>query len=74
MHNFHLSPEGSGWKLTSEESLITVQNFDNKEEAIRVSAGFLRGHGGSLRIHGADGRFEEERTYPRAADPGDTPG
>jgi hypothetical protein len=28
----------------------------------------------SLYICGADGKFQEERTYPRAADPRETPG
>ena len=28
----------------------------------------------SLRIHGKDGRIQEERTYPRAADPSSTKG
>ena len=28
----------------------------------------------SLRIHGRDGRIEEERTYPRAADPASSKG
>ncbi len=29
---------------------------------------------GSLRIHRADGTIEEERTYPRTADPVKSPG
>ena len=28
----------------------------------------------SLRIHGRDGRIQEERTYPRAADPASSKG
>ena len=74
MKNYHLSPDGDAWKLTSEDGTVTVQNFDTKEEAVASCAAFMQERTGSLKIHRADGSFEEERTYPRAADPVETKG
>jgi len=74
MKNYHLSPDGDAWKLTSADGAITVQNFDTKEEAIASCTAFMQERTGSLKIHRADGSFEEERTYPRSADPVETKG
>ena len=30
---------------------------------------YMNNHGGSLKIHKTDGKFQEERTYPRKKDP-----
>jgi hypothetical protein len=41
-----------------------------KDDAIRETrAAALRIGGASVRIHTKDGRIQEERTYPRSADP-----
>jgi hypothetical protein len=70
MRNFHLTKDGEGWIL-KEEGGREVKSFtSDKQEAIRESATFIESSGeGSLKIHTEDGRFEEERTYPRSADP-----
>lgn len=74
MQNFHLSPDTNGWKLSSEGGELIVENFDTKEEAIEACSQFMGHRIGSLKIHRADGTFEEERTYPRAMDPVRSPG
>jgi hypothetical protein len=74
METYHLVPEGQLWKLRKEGADRAAFTFDDKEDAITRSVDFMREHGGSLRIHKHDGTFEEERTYPRNADPRRSPG
>jgi hypothetical protein len=42
-----------------------------KAEAVKRTADYAKasGQGMSVRIHKADGKIDEERTYPRASDP-----
>jgi hypothetical protein len=74
MQNYHLAPEGNYWKLTREGSDAVIGRFETKAEAVESSTRFLHDREGSLKIHRADGGIEEERTYPRAADPARSPG
>lgn len=74
MHNYHLTHDDGQWKLKKEDADRATKVFDNKEEAVKESAEFMRDHGGSLKIHKQDGTFQEERTYPRSADPRDSKG
>lgn len=69
MQTYHLVPSGQKWTLTREGGGAPVGLFDNKTEAMQSSTEFLRDREGSLKIHTADGAIEEERTYPRSADP-----
>lgn len=71
MRNYHLTKDGDNWKLQRENTSRATANFasSNKEEAIRKSAELLSGSNSSLKIHKTDGRIQEERTYPRSADP-----
>ena len=68
MQNFHLSPDGDVWKLTTEDGRLTIDDFDSRKEALEASSAFMDRRTGSLKIHKADGTFDEERTYPRARD------
>ena len=77
MQNYHLSPHGDGWKLTSEGSQRPLDIFKTKAEGVASCEEIIseRDHGkGSVKIHRADGTIEEERTYPRSADPVESPG
>ncbi|UII27402.1 DUF2188 domain-containing protein [Fulvivirga maritima] len=76
MENYHLTKEGDHWNLTKEGNSRASKSFEtNKEEAIKSSASYVNSHGGgSLKIHKLNGQIEEERTYPRSADPTDSPG
>lgn len=74
MNRYDLTRKNGQWQLVQQgtgEPLVTSQN---KEEALRQSMELVRERTGSLRIHKEDGTFEEERTYPRAADPRQSPG
>ncbi|TXJ24958.1 MAG: DUF2188 domain-containing protein [Chitinophagaceae bacterium] len=71
MNNYHLVNDDGDWKLKKENAGRTSINLDglNKEEAIKKSATHLANTGSSLKIHKVDGKIQEERTYPRSADP-----
>jgi len=74
MKNYHLTPQEGRWKLTMEARENPLGEWDTKEEAVEKSTRVVEGNTGSLKIHLADGTIEEERTYPRAADPVETKG
>jgi hypothetical protein len=58
------------WELKKEGSSDTVKTFSTKAAALK--GGVLEkavGGRGSVRIRKRDGKIQEERTYPRSADP-----
>lgn len=58
------------WQLKREGSGAVLKTFATKAQATR--GGVLErsaGPRGSVRIKTKDGKIQEERTYPRAADP-----
>ncbi len=61
----------SKWQLTNDVTNKVVKQFGTKAQA--TSGGVLKRAvgptGGSVKIQKIDGRFQEERTYPRKADP-----
>lgn len=71
MNNYHLSKDGDDWKLKKEHAERSTAVFADltKAEAVREAAKLLADSGSSLKIHKVNGTIEEERTYPRSADP-----
>jgi len=72
MQNYHLVHKDGNWKLKKEGAQRASISFadSTKEEAVKGSAEFLQQNaGGSLKIHKVNGGIQEERTYPRSADP-----
>jgi hypothetical protein len=59
------------WELKNDQTDQVVKSFDTKE--VSTQGGVLRKavgpYGGSVKIKTLDGKFQEERTYPRSADP-----
>ena len=59
------------WDLTNDRTNRTIKTFDTKADATK--GGVLRravgADGGSVKIQKENGRFQEERTYPRSRDP-----
>lgn len=59
------------WKLTNDAANRVVRRFETKDEA--TARGVLRGAvgegGGSVRIQKENGRYQEERTFPKSRDP-----
>jgi hypothetical protein len=59
------------WDLENDKTDRVVKRFDTKEEATERGAlkEAVGKEGGSVKIQKENGRFQEERTYPRSADP-----
>lgn len=72
LNKYDLSKKDDHWQLKKQGNERATKAFTgNKEDAIKDSAAYLKStdDGGSLRIHKEDGKFQEERTYPRSKDP-----
>ena len=64
------------WSLQHDQTKRVVKNFETKQEATKggVLEKALGKAGGSVKIQKENGRFQEERTYPRSADPRESKG
>jgi len=69
MDNYHLSPAADGWELKKAGAERASKRAATKQDLVGALADFFDGKTASVKIHKADGTFEEERTYPRSADP-----
>jgi hypothetical protein len=64
--------EKSGnWNLKNDATDKVVKSFGTKAHATKGGAlkRAIGSEGGSVKIQKTNGRFQEERTFPRAADP-----
>ena len=61
----------SKWDLTNDKTDKVVKSFGTKDAATVAGAlkKVLGKEGGSVKIQKADGKFQEERTYPKGKDP-----
>lgn len=59
------------WDLGSDKTDRTVKSFETKADATKKGAlaEAVGAQGGSVKIQKENGRFQEERTYPRSKDP-----
>ncbi|MFJ5298423.1 DUF2188 domain-containing protein [Pseudomonas sp. NPDC088368] len=69
MENYHITKSDNGWDLKKEGATRASKSGSTKAEIIELAAAFLQGKTASLKIHKEDGTIQEERTYPRSADP-----
>src|SRR6188508_2765823 len=72
MQIYHLFPNRKeGWKLTAEGSSRALDLFRTKAEGVLSCEEIIRQRddGGCVEMHRADGTIEEERIFPRSADP-----
>lgn len=76
MDNYHLTNDGDNWKLTKQGATKASKVFKdmNKVDATHATSDFMENHPGSVKIHKLNGRIQEERTYPRSADPRNSKG
>lgn len=74
MDNYHITKDDEHWKFQKQGSSRAIRLFDTKAEAIQYMRQYMNGKTGSVKIHLENGRIEEERTYPRGADPSQSPG
>lgn len=69
MDNYHISATDSGWELRKQGATRASKTAATKAEMLQITAAFLEGRTASVKIHKKDGTLQEERTYPRSADP-----
>lgn len=69
MDDYHLNPTSDGWELKKAGAELAFKRAATKQELVSALSDFFDGKTASVKIHKADGTIEEERTYPRTADP-----
>lgn len=69
MDNYHIKSHDGHWDLTKQGAERAAISKPTKAEILVATQQFMEGKTASVKIHRADGTFEEERTYPRSADP-----
>lgn len=74
MDNYHIVKDGDRWKFKKEGASRAIKTSGIKEDIIQQMRDYMETHNGSVRIHKEDGKFQEERTYPRKIDPPRTKG
>ena len=78
MNGFHLTYDRSkkNWVLIKQGSKKPILSSRKKSDARSKSVKFSRESNDpiSLKIHKKNGRFQEERTFPRSKDPSKTKG
>jgi hypothetical protein len=64
------------WDLENDKTNKVVKSFETKEVATAggVLKKVLGKEGGSVKIQKENGKIQEERTYPRSADPKESKG
>ena len=76
MEHYHLVYDKSDdrWELKKQNAARATKAFETKEKGLDYAIDFLKDKQASLKIHKKDGTIQEERTYPRVADPTRTKG
>ena len=74
MENYHVKKHQDHWDLTKEGAAHAAISKPTKAELMSAMETFVKDKKVSVKVHKEDGRFEEERTYPRSSDPKRSPG
>ncbi|MGH8417748.1 MAG: DUF2188 domain-containing protein [Pseudomonas sp.] len=74
MDNYHITKTDNGWALTKQGAERASKTAATKAEIMALASEFLDGKTASLKVHKEDGKIQEERTYPRSADPAKSKG
>lgn len=74
MDNYHIATGTTGWELKKQGATRASKTAKTKAEIVKIAGEFLEGKTASLKIHKEDGTIQEERTYPRSADPSKSKG
>jgi Uncharacterized protein conserved in bacteria (DUF2188) len=74
MDSYELVRKDGSWKLRQFRSRRALRSLETKAKGMDFSADCVREHKGALKIKKLNGEVPEERTYPRTADPPQTPG
>jgi hypothetical protein len=71
---YHITRIAKGWKAMREGAERALMTAETKEEIVKKFNDWAKKSATdknpiSVRIHAVDGKIQEERTYPRSADP-----
>lgn len=71
MKTYHVTKTEDGWQGKAENGKRASATGATKEEVIKRTIEIAKNQPEpiSVRIHKADGKIQEERTYPGSADP-----
>lgn len=75
-HTLTHNDQKDRWELQKDQTGKVIETFDTKADALKggVLADAVGKAGGSVKIQKVNGRFQQERTYPRSKDPKKSPG
>ena len=63
LDQYLLTKHRDQWRFEKAGTNRTIVSATTKAEAMRRMRGYMSTHGGSVRIHKANGQLQEERTY-----------
>lgn len=67
---YHVTKTEDGWKGKAEGGQRASVTGKTKEEVVQKTIDLAKNQGNSsVVIHKRDGKFQEERTYPKSSDP-----
>ena len=70
MKNYHVTKTDNGWQGKKEGAQRASITGPTKEEVVKRTIEIAKNQGeASVKIHTVDGKFQEERTYPKSSDP-----
>jgi len=69
VENYNVNKTDVGWERVKEGARRASKTASTKVEIVKLAVEFLADKTASVKIHRQDGVMEEERTYPRSADP-----
>ena len=69
MDRYHITLNCAQWQMKQVGNDTAILTATTKQALIRLMRDYMRDKIGSVKIHKRDGRFQEERTYPRKYDP-----
>lgn len=69
MDNYYITKDGDKWKFQKVGNERPSKTASTKAEIMQKMQDYMSDKTGSVKIHTEDGKIQEERTYPRKADP-----
>jgi hypothetical protein len=71
MDSYHITfdKDKSIWQLKKEGGARSLKKAETKSGIMTIMKDYMSNKKGSVKIHKKDGKIQEERTYPRSADP-----
>jgi hypothetical protein len=74
MDDYDITHKNDKWKFKKQGTDRAIKTAETKDEIVDYMRDYMADKVGSVKIHKKNGIIQEERTYPRKADPKKTPG